>query len=67
MPLEYKVGIARENYYISLIFSNKQENDKALKSLRVAESILEEFELQTGFRHPMLGEVHERISKLPNA
>lgn len=62
--MEYKVGIAREHYYISFVFFNKQQNDEALKSLIFAKSIFEEFETQTGFRHPMLGEVQERFRSL---
>jgi tetratricopeptide (TPR) repeat protein len=57
----YKAGIAREYYYISFVLYNKQQKNEALESLVLAKGILEEFDRQTGYRHPMLGEVQERI------
>jgi hypothetical protein len=62
--MQYNAGIAREYYYISFVFSSKQQKNEALESLIAAKSILEEFERQTGYRHPMLGQVQERISSL---
>ena len=62
--MQSKAGIAREYYYISFVFANTQQKKKALSSLRDAKLILEEFERHTGYRHPMLGQVQERISSL---
>jgi tetratricopeptide (TPR) repeat protein len=59
--MQDKVGIAREYYYIGLVLSSKQQSKEALESLKAAKSILEEFERQTGYRHPMLGQIQERI------
>jgi tetratricopeptide (TPR) repeat protein len=58
------VGIAREYYNISFVFSNTDKNKEALKSLLNAKSILEEFEGYKGYSHPILTQVKERISHL---
>lgn len=58
------VGIAREYYNISFVFSNTDKNKEALKSLLNAKSILEEFEGNKSYSHPILTQVKERISYL---
>ena len=60
----YKVGIAMEYYYISFVLSNKRQNNEALNSLKDALSILVDFEIQTGYPHPLLLQVQDRISSL---
>jgi tetratricopeptide (TPR) repeat protein len=60
----YKAGIAREYYYISFVLYNKRQENEAIESLMLAKCILEEFNRQTGYRHPMLGQVLERITFL---
>jgi hypothetical protein len=62
--MQDKVGIARECYYISLVLSSKQQTNEALESLKDAKSILEEFEIQTGYRDPIFRQIQERISSL---
>ena len=64
--MEDMVGIAREYYNISFIFSNTDKNKEALKSLLNAKSILDEFEGYKGYSHPILKQVKERISDLEN-
>jgi tetratricopeptide (TPR) repeat protein len=64
--MEDMVGIAREYYNISFVFSNTGKKEDALKSLSNAKSILEEFEGRKGYRHPILIQVKERISYLEN-
>jgi len=59
-------GIAREYYFISLVFSNQSEKNKAKLYLSKAKSVLEEFERYTGYRHPISGQIQQRISYLRN-
>ncbi len=58
------VGIARQYYNISFVFSKMYKKKKALEYLSDSKSMLEKFERQTGYRHPILDQVQERISYL---
>jgi hypothetical protein len=50
-------------YNISFVLS-KTSNDEALKSLYNALSILQLFERENGYRHPLMEKVNSRISYL---
>ena len=58
------VGIARQYYNISFVFSKMYKKKKALEYLSDSKSMLEKFERQTGYRHPVLDQVQERIKYL---
>ena len=64
--LKDDVGIAREYYNISFVFSARYKKKKALEYLSLSKSILEEFERHTGYHHPILDQVQEKISYLQN-
>jgi len=61
--LNDRVGMATIYYNISFILS-KTSNDEALKSLYNALAILQEFERENGYRHPVMDKVNNRISYL---
>ena len=61
--LNDRLGMANIHYNISLVLS-KTSKDEALKHLNNALTILQEFERENGYRHPLTEKVNSRISYL---
>ena len=61
--LDDKMGMANDYYNISFVLS-KTSKEEALKSLYNALTILQEFEKENGYRHPLMENVNSRISDL---
>jgi tetratricopeptide (TPR) repeat protein len=61
--LNDRVGIAKDYYNISFVLS-KTNKDEASNCLYNALSILQEFERENGYHHPLMDEVNSRISYL---
>jgi len=61
--LNDRVGMATDYYNISIVLS-KTSKDEALKSLYNALTILQQFERENNYRHPLMEKVNSRISYL---
>ena len=61
--LNDRVGLARNYYNISFVLS-KTNKDEALNSLYNALTILQEFERENNYRHPLMDKVNNRLSNL---
>jgi tetratricopeptide (TPR) repeat protein len=61
--LNNRVGLAGDNYNIGFVLS-KTSKEEALKSLYNALTILQEFEKQNNYHHPLIEQVKNRISYL---
>jgi tetratricopeptide (TPR) repeat protein len=61
--LNDRVGLAGDYYNISFVLSETSK-DEALKSLYNAVTILQEFETENNYRHPLMEDVISRISYL---
>ena len=63
--LNDRVGMAKDYYNISFVLElTETGKGEALKSLYNALTILQEFERENNYRHPLMDEVNSRISAL---
>jgi tetratricopeptide (TPR) repeat protein len=62
--LNNKVEIARNHYQMSFPLYHMNKKDEALEHLSTAKTILLDFEKETGFSHPLLKKVENRLTEL---
>ena len=62
--LNNRVEIARDHYQMSFPLYNINKKDEALEHLSTARTILLDFQKETGYSHPLLKDVENRISYL---
>ncbi len=60
--LNDRVRLARDNYNISFPFYKMNKKKEALESLSIVKILLLELEKETGYRHPLIKNIEDRIS-----